>query len=411
MKNKNGENAANYECGGGKLRLRELWEEYKSEFVFGVSLMVCVGLSYWLAQRISLSFYVDALSPILNGCIVVVSLFGAWLMFRHYEGVRVRLLWGSVLLTWAVLMSLLLARVFSFYAPMGSDETLSLRGFELLVGNFYAWLLLHYPTVVLRPGYLNFKKALVWLLPAILIALVDYFLPIDLSWLLAIYPVVLGGCLIAFHLRGYRQWCEENYSSLEDVDAQWIVRYMIMYFISGACYTVMSFSYTSAHAFTQQWMLLLMLGYSTEHILFRPDPLDIVHYAKKKKQAMLEVEEEASDPPLSNAAYREMLDKWMDEEKPYLHPDFRLIDLRQVLPLNRTYISQLINAEYGCNFFQWVTKYRIEEAKRLMTEHPDMKMQDVAEQSGFSSPVVFSRTFAREEGKTPREWNIKVDNS
>lgn len=198
---------------------------------------------------------------------------------------------------------------------------------------------------------------------------------------------------------------------MEDVDAQWIVRYMILYFISGACYTVMSFSYTPAHAFTQQWMLLLMLGYSTEQILFRPDPRDIVHYAKKKKQAMSEVEEEASEPPLSNAAYREMLDKWMDEEKPYLHPDFRLMDLRQVLPLNRTYISQLINAEYGCNFFQWVTKYRIEEAKRLMTEHPDMKMQDVAEQSGFSSPVVFSRTFAREEGKTPREWNIKVDNS
>lgn len=394
-------------------RLRELWDEYKSEFVFGVALMVCVGLSYWLAQRTSLSFYVDALSYILNGCIAVVSLFGAWLMFRHHEGVLVRLLWGSELLIWAVLMSLLLARVFSFSAPMGSEETVSLRGFELLAGNFFAWLLLLYPMAVLRPGYLNFKKALVGLLPAILTAVVDYFLPIDLNWLLAIYPVVLGGCLIAFHLRKYSQWCEENYSSMEDVDAQWIVRYMILYFISGACYTVMSFSYTSAHAFTQKWLLLIMLGYSTEQILFRPDPWDLVRHAKRKKQAMqeLEAEEETSAPDFSNVAYREMLDKWMEEEKPYLQSDFRLMDLRQVLPLNRTYLSQLINAEYGCNFFQWVTKYRIEEAKRLMTEHPDMKMQDVAEQSGFSSPVVFSRTFAREEGKTPREWNIKVDNS
>ena len=40
-----------------------------------------------------------------------------------------------------------------------------------------------------------------------------------------------------------------------------------------------------------------------------------------------------------------------------------------------------------------------------MTEHPDMKLQDVAEQSGFSSPVVFSRIFARETGITPREWS------
>ena len=108
---------------------------------------------------------------------------------------------------------------------------------------------------------------------------------------------------------------------------------------------------------------------------------------------------------VSNAEYRRILEEWMDAEKPYLNPEFRLLDLRQILPLNRTYLSQLINTEYGCNFYQFVTKYRIDEAKRLMTEHPDMKLQDVAEQSGFSSPVVFSRIFARETGITPREWS------
>lgn len=95
----------------------------------------------------------------------------------------------------------------------------------------------------------------------------------------------------------------------------------------------------------------------------------------------------------------------METEKPYLNPEFRLIDLRQILPLNRTYLSQLIHTEYDCNFYQFVTKYRIEEAKRLMTEHPDMKMQDVAEQSGFSSPVVFSRIFTRETGTSPSDWS------
>ena len=95
----------------------------------------------------------------------------------------------------------------------------------------------------------------------------------------------------------------------------------------------------------------------------------------------------------------------MQTEKPYLNPDFRLLDTRQVLPLNRTYLSHLINTEYGCNFYQFVTKYRIDEAKRLMREQPNMKIQDVAEQCGFSSPTVFARVFFRETGKTPREWN------
>ena len=94
----------------------------------------------------------------------------------------------------------------------------------------------------------------------------------------------------------------------------------------------------------------------------------------------------------------------MQNEKPYCNPEFRLLDLRQVLPLNRTYLSQLINTEYGCNFYQFVTNYRIEEAKRLMKEHPEMQLQEIAERSGFSSPTVFSRIFARETGMTPREW-------
>ena len=40
-----------------------------------------------------------------------------------------------------------------------------------------------------------------------------------------------------------------------------------------------------------------------------------------------------------------------------------------------------------------------------MKAHPDMLMQDIAEQCGFSSPTVFARIFSREVGMTPSEWN------
>ena len=85
------------------------------------------------------------------------------------------------------------------------------------------------------------------------------------------------------------------------------------------------------------------------------------------------------------------------------------MDLRQILPLNRTYLSQLINTEYGCNFYQFVTRYRIEEAKRVMLANPFMKMQDVGEQCGFSSPTDFARIFSREVGMTPSEWTSKQE--
>ena len=114
--------------------------------------------------------------------------------------------------------------------------------------------------------------------------------------------------------------------------------------------------------------------------------------------------EKKETPVGSNAEYRAKLEQWMETDKPYLNPDFRLLDLRQVLPLNRTYLSQLINAEYGCNFYQFATNYRIEEAKHLMTEHPEMTMEDVANQCGFSSARSFYRAFDREVDMTPKEW-------
>jgi AraC-like DNA-binding protein len=98
------------------------------------------------------------------------------------------------------------------------------------------------------------------------------------------------------------------------------------------------------------------------------------------------------------------LEEWINKEKPYCNPDFQLMDLRQVLPLNRTYLSQLINTEYGCTFYQWVNGLRVEEAKQILTNQPELKIQEVAERCGFSSRQTFTRTFLRETGFTPSDW-------
>jgi AraC-like DNA-binding protein len=98
----------------------------------------------------------------------------------------------------------------------------------------------------------------------------------------------------------------------------------------------------------------------------------------------------------------------MEKEKPYLNPGFKLIDMQAVLPMNRTYLSQFIHAEYGCTFYQFVNRYRIEEAKRLKSEYPELRAQDVSARCGFSSPTVFSRTFTEMVGVSPREWSSQI---
>ena len=170
-------------------------------------------------------------------------------------------------------------------------------------------------------------------------------------------------------------------------------------------------------AIVVMFALFFMIAYSTDQIVFRPNPW--VEEENETKPDAVPSMEPSPESVSANAAqkddalapdsssYAETLERWMQTEKPYLNKDFRLTDLQRILPLNRTYLSQLINSAFGCTFYQYVTNYRIEEAKRLMREQPELKIQEIADRCGFSSPTVFGRIFARETGMTPTEWNAQ----
>ena len=58
------------------MNIHELCKNYKSEFIFGGVLLVCVILSCILAQYIPMKLY-GSLSMIMNGCIATLCLAGA----------------------------------------------------------------------------------------------------------------------------------------------------------------------------------------------------------------------------------------------------------------------------------------------------------------------------------------------
>ena len=385
------------------MSLRKFFIEYRSEVIFGLLLTLTTVASYLVAPFIPIDLFRKIIYPAQNTAIITVLLINTWAMCRHSEGIRVRYVYAWISGTFAVLMIAgTCFRLMVNAELQPANGLFSFEGWEMVGGDLIAWLLLAYPSELLRPGWLTWRGALKRILPVLVLGVIDWYVPYDLRWLLAIVPVVWVALLFK-HLHDYRKYCEENFGSVEQTDEQWVIRYLVMILVLGMSYTYLCFTEEPTRLFTQQWLLFFVLIYTNDQVIFRSKPW-IEEAAKETNE---EETEEASPETSaeSNAEYKRILEEWMEAEKPYLNPEFRLLDLRQILPLNRTYLSQLINTEYGCNFYQFVTKYRIDEAKRLMTEHPDMKLQDVAEQSGFSSPVVFSRIFARETGITPREWS------
>ena len=374
--------------------LRNLYYDYFETFWYTLGLTAFVLISFFLSRFIPYEVFEQTLCPVLHGCIALVAISGAVLLHWHTFGIIARRTWQIVLIVWALVEINMFVLQWAFGVPtMIFDHTLTSD--DLVTRDLFAFLFLAYPLEVLRPHWLKWWKAVLIILPSVIIGAVDHFTHTDLRILLILYPVVLSLWLCII-VSAYRKHYEENFSTLENTGIAWMRIYLVTLVVMGLSYFYICAGTHPTRAFTQELLVLYLLIANTAQIILR-----------KKPWLEETTEEIAGEEDPVKQQYRANLEAWMETEKPYLNPDFRLVDLMKVLPMNRTYLSNFINGEYSCNFYQYVTNYRMEEAKRLMREHPDMKLLDVASQSGFASAATFSRTFAKEEGCSPTEWAKK----
>lgn len=98
------------------------------------------------------------------------------------------------------------------------------------------------------------------------------------------------------------------------------------------------------------------------------------------------------------------LKKIMVDEKPYLRSDFSQPDLAKACGISVHQVSQVINDGLGKNFFEWVAGYRVEEAKKLLIDRPNIKVEEIAEQVGYNSKSSFNTVFKKITGNTPSEY-------
>ncbi|HTP85560.1 MAG TPA: helix-turn-helix domain-containing protein [Bryobacteraceae bacterium] len=67
-------------------------------------------------------------------------------------------------------------------------------------------------------------------------------------------------------------------------------------------------------------------------------------------------------------------------------------------------VSQVLNQDLGCTFYELVNRYRIERARKELVDDPDRTVLDVALSVGFASKSTFNTAFRRHTGATPREF-------
>jgi AraC-like DNA-binding protein len=104
--------------------------------------------------------------------------------------------------------------------------------------------------------------------------------------------------------------------------------------------------------------------------------------------------------------YKSKLLKYLQEEEPFTNPELTLNDLSAATDIQTHHLSQIINQEFGKNFFDLINSYRIEKSKSLMQDSKtdNFTIEAIGLESGFGSASSFYRSFKKHTGITPKAF-------
>lgn len=103
------------------------------------------------------------------------------------------------------------------------------------------------------------------------------------------------------------------------------------------------------------------------------------------------------------AEIRAAIERWR-ADKGYSMPDVNSVSLAEKLRIPKRQLIRYISEREGKTFRVWLSELRIEEAKRMLIEDDNFKLETIAYACGFSHRSYLQNRFKAITGLTPREW-------
>ena len=124
-------------------------------------------------------------------------------------------------------------------------------------------------------------------------------------------------------------------------------------------------------------------------------------------------EQSSESQPAIDDELMQRIAQLMEQEKPYLSSELKVSYLADKLNTSSRNVSDCIRNSTNNSFVNFINAYRIDYAKQLMSNRPDMKISEVFLSSGFANETTFFRIFKAATGMTPNEWkaNGQADRS
>lgn len=209
-------------------------------------------------------------------------------------------------------------------------------------------------------------------------------------------------------VRSYNKQIANFYSNLDSRSIIWVN--IILYSLVITSVTSIVFNVIGRSFFMGSKTLLIIPSIIFSFLLFI---IGLQGYMQNHTVVDLELDDQKEKDIVpknynTNRLNEKLLDLFVNKGI-YKNPDLKITHLSEKLHTNRTYISKHINTQFSCTFSDFVNRYRMEEAKRLLTEHSSKtySLNYISEKSGFGSMGSFMRVFKEFEGITPGQYREK----
>ncbi len=209
----------------------------------------------------------------------------------------------------------------------------------------------------------------------------------------------------------YRQHLNDNASSIDRSLYRWILIFIAIHALPVVA-LIFSFVIGSFGDFIFTAVLLSFFIFSLAvylAILLKPELFHTFPHqmpeADSVEQKNLRYESSNLQEELKEK-YRTTILTHLEQEKPYLEPEYTLSQLSEQTRIPKHYVSQVINEKLNCNFLELINGYRISEAKHMLTsgDHEHFTILAIAFEVGFNSKSAFYSAFKSQVGMTPSKY-------
>ena len=353
-----------------------------------------------MIHEINVTLAISFTSVLLTLSVVFYSL------SRHTKIPVFKTIFRIMILTYSF-EGLFIVRILSRNYLLQGEDVLIFQIIALISSMLQILLFTFVHILLINPAYVAHKRMVCKLVLIIILSIISVFLDfvLPVSWI-----EIITGLLFPFYIYllilfiiTYRDSLRKVDNFFSDAEAKQLHRINHSFYVAlsiGALALALSLFPTVYFALLPICCLF--------YIYFACRLINYGNIYKKIEIALddkLQPAENQNILQTSGNSIESKLKVWV-EEKRFLQSGITIDDLTFQFGTNRSYLSEYINNVIGKTFRQWINELRIEEAKTLMQQYPEMTLNEIALQVGYSDKSNFIRQFIKQIGSSPNTWKI-----